>query len=56
MPGVIAISVQDNPMRRLFAAMGPQGRRTARRRAANRAIAEGDAKTLNDHYERTLNE
>ena len=33
-----------------------QGRRTARRRAANRAIAEGDAKTLNDHYERTLNE
>lgn len=27
MPGVIAISVQDNPMRRLFAAMGPQGRR-----------------------------
>ena len=26
MPGVIAISVQDNPMRRLFAAMGPQGR------------------------------
>lgn len=27
MPGALAISVQDGPMRRLFAAMGPEGRR-----------------------------
>lgn len=27
MPGALAISVQDSPMRRLFAAMGPEGRR-----------------------------
>ncbi len=33
-----------------------QGRRTRRRRAADQAIADGDAATLNDAYDRILHE